>query len=286
MPEGRLLQRILDDINDLPPLPRVAAQVMEMTNDPDVSAAELNNIISQDEALTANLLKLCNSSYYGLPRVISSVTQAIMYLGFQTVRNMVLTSTLDRVYADYDLSFYNFEPGGLSRHSFGTAIASQVISKRLRPGLRDTAFTAGLLHGVGKIILGKYVREHKNELMEVSDGQFVTRAAEREVFGTDYAEVGSRIADNWNFPQELILAIGYHPEPEQAPGKPLLAVIVYLAQNTCNRLGVGLVGYPVVAPLTDYCVEATGTTEADMDSLCEEVQRNLEATTASNPDAK
>jgi HD-like signal output (HDOD) protein len=272
MPESRLLQRILDDINDLPPLPQVAAQVMQMTNDPDVSAAELNNVISQDEALTANLLKLCNSSYYGLPRVISSVTQAIMYLGFQTVRNMVLTSTLDRVYADYDLSFYNFEPGGLSRHSFATAIASQVISKKLRPGLRDTAFTAGLLHGVGKIILGKYVREHKNELMEVTDGQFVTREA--------------KIADNWNFPQELILAIGYHPEPELAPGKPLLSVIVYLAQNTCKRLGVGLLGGPIVSPLSDYCAEATGTTEEDMDALLAEVQQNLEATRAPNPDAK
>jgi len=286
MPEKRLLQRILDDINDIPPLPHVAAKVLEMTNDPDVSAAELNNIISQDEALTANLLKLCNSSYYGLPRVISSVTQAIMYLGFQTVRNMVLTSTLDRVYADYDLSFYNYEPGGLSRHSFGAAIAAQVISKKLRPGLRDTAFTAGLLHGVGKIILGKYVREHKNELLEFSDGQFVTRGAEREVFGTDYAEVGSKIADNWNFPQELILAIGYHPEPEQAPGKPLLAAIVYLAQNACNRIGVGLLGGSVVAPLSDYCVEATGTTEEDMEALCEEIARSLESTGAPNPNAK
>lgn len=286
MPENRLLQRILDDINDIPPLPQVAAQVMEMTNDPDVSAAELNNVISQDEGLTANLLKLCNSSYYGLPRVISSVTQAIMYLGFQTVRNMVLTSTLDRVYADYDLRFYNFQPSGLSRHSFGVAVASQIVSKKLRPGLRDTAFTAGLLHGVGKIILGKYVREHNEELLGVSEGQLVTREAEREVFGTDYAEVGAKIADNWNFPQELILAIGYHPEPDQAPGKPLLAAIVCLAQNACNRIGVGLLGGPLVVPLSAYCSEATGTTEEDMEPLCAEVEKNLEATQIPNPNAK
>lgn len=286
MSNNRLLQSILEDIHDIPPLPRIAAQVMEMTSDPDVSAAELNGIISQDEALTANLLKLCNSSYYGLPRVISSVTQAIMYLGFQTVRNMVLTSTLDRVYADYDLSFYNFVPGGLSRHSFATGIASQVVSKKLRPGLRDTAFTAGLLHGVGKIILGKYVREHNDELREISDSQFVTREAEREVFGTDYAEVGSKIADNWNFPQELILAIGYHPQPDQAPGQPLLAAIVCLAQNACNRIGVGLLGGPVVVALSDYCAEATGVTEDDMEAFCEEVNQSLEATVAPNPDVK
>jgi len=285
MSKNAIVDQILEDIHDIPPLPDIATRVMQLTNDPDVSAAELNKVISQDEALTANLLKLCNSSYYGLPRVISSVTQAIMYLGFQTVRNMVLATALDNVYQREDLSIYNYTPHGLSDHSFATAVASQVISKKLRPGLGDTAFTAGLLHGVGKIVLAKYARAHEDQLKEISGSDRITSEAEKEVFGADYAEVGATIADNWNFPQELILAIGFHLQPEEAKGRPLLAVIVYLGNVVCQRLGVGLLTGPQEAPISDYCVETTGFDEDSLPTLCEEVHENVRLTAEPNPKA-
>jgi len=283
MPESQIVKQILQDIHDIPPLPEIATRVMQLTNDPDVSAAELNKVISQDEALTANLLKLCNSSYYGLPRVISSVTQAIMYLGFQTVRNMVLSTALDRIYERTDLSVYHYTPHGLSEHSFATAVASQVISKKLRPGLGDTAFTAGLLHAVGKIVLAKYAREHREQLLQVSGADYITSEAERQVFGADYAEVGAKIADNWNFPQELILSIGHHLQPEEAKGRPLLAVIVYLGNIVCLRLGAGLTTGPRVVPISDYCTESTGISEDEMPALCEEVHENVRLTAEPNP---
>ena len=283
MPDSKIVEQILQDIHDIPPLPEVATRVMQLTNDPDVSAAELNKVISQDEALTANLLKLCNSSYYGLPRVISSVTQAIMYLGFQPVRNMVLSTALEKLYQRADLSVYNYSPQGLSEHSFGTAVASQVISKKLRPGLGDTAFTAGLLHAVGKIVLAKYASEHKEELLAISGSDHITSEAEKQIFGADYAEVGAKIADSWNFPQELILAIGYHLKPEEAAGRPLLAVIVSLGNNTCLRLGLGLNTGPLIVPLSEYCSEATGISEEAMPELCEEVRKAIQSMSQPNP---
>ncbi len=282
MPESEIVKKILQDIHDIPPLPEIATRVMQLTNDPDVSAAELNKVISQDEALTANLLKLCNSSYYGLPRVISSVTQAIMYLGFQTVRNMVLSTAMDKIYERVDLSVYQYTPHGLSEHSFATAVASQVISKKLRPGLGDTAFTAGLLHAVGKIVMAKYAREHRDQLVEISGGDHITSEAEKAVFGADYAEVGAKIADNWNFPQELILAIGYHLQPEEAKGRPLLAAIVYLGNIVCQRLGVGLITGPRVVQISDYCTEATGVNEDDMVALTKEVHDSVRLTAEPN----
>ncbi|NUN95610.1 MAG: HDOD domain-containing protein [Candidatus Omnitrophica bacterium] len=283
MTESNLLKAILQDIREIPPLPEVTTKVLQMTNDPDVSAAELNRVISTDEALTANVLKLCNSAYYGLPRVISSVTQAIMYLGFQTVRNMVLSTAVDHVYAKVDLSAYNHTQNGLSEHSFAVAVASQVISKRLRPGLGDTAFTAGLLHDVGKIVLAKYVRGSKERLIELSGSPHITRDAELEILGTDHAQVGSQIADHWNFPQELTLAIGYHHNPEDARGRPLLAVITYLANNVVLRLGNGLLSGPVVLPISEYCAEATGYTEETVDALGEEVRGAIQSmATAAN----
>ncbi len=286
MTESNLLKAILQDIREIPPLPEITSKVMQMTNDPDVSAAELNRVISTDQALTANVLKLCNSAYYGLPRVISSVTQAIMYLGFQTVRNMVLSTAVDQVYSKIDLSAYNHGANGLSEHSFAVAVASQVLSKRLRPGLGDTAFTAGLLHDVGKIVLAKYVRNSRQELVALSGSPHITREAELEILGTDHAQVGSQIVDHWNFPQELTLAIGYHHNPEDARGRPLLAVITYLANNVVLRLGLGLIAGPTVLPISAYCAEATGYTEDSMDTLGAEVQDAIQSMTAGTTKGK
>lgn len=277
MAESALIKRVLQDIKEIPPLPEVATRVLQMTNDPDVSAAELNKVISRDEALTANVLKLCNSAYYGLPRVISSVQQAIMYLGFQTVRNMVLTSAMNQVYLLQDLSIYNFKRNGLSDHSVATAVAAQVLSKKLRPGLSDTAFTAGLLHDVGKIVLARYLREHKDLLQHRSGVFEITRSVEHDLFGMDHSEVGAQIADNWNFPQELTLAIGFHHNPDEAKGRPLLAVITYLANNVCLRLGIGLLSGSLLPPLSNYCSEATGYTEERMTELMKEVHDTLQS---------
>jgi putative nucleotidyltransferase with HDIG domain len=279
MTETDLIKKILQDIREIPPLPDVAAKVLHMTNDPDVSAAELNRVISTDEALTANVLKLCNSSYYGLPRVISSVTQAIMYLGFQTVRNMVLSTAMDQVYALQDMSVYNYAKNGLTDHSFACAVAAQVISKKLRPGLGDTAFTAGLLHDVGKIVLAKYAKAYKERLIEVSGSNRITREAEAQVFGSDHAQIGAQIADSWNFPQELALAIGFHHNPEDAKGRPLLAVITYLANCVCLRLGTGLAEGAYTVPLSGYCSESTGYTEESVEELCAEVATAIQSMT-------
>ena len=275
MAESALIKRVLQDIREIPPLPEVATRVLQMTNDPDVSAAELNKVISRDEALTANVLKLCNSAYYGLPRVISSVQQAIMYLGFQTVRNMVLTSAMNQVYLLQDLSIYNYKRNGLSDHSSAVAIAAQVLSRKLRPGLIDTAFTAGLLHDVGKIVLAKYLREHKDHHQPQAGSPQISRSVERDLFGLDHAEVGAQIADNWNFPQELTLAIGFHHNPDEAKGRPLLAVITYLADNVCLRLGVGLARGGLFPPVSNYCSEATGFTEDRMEDLMKEVHEAI-----------
>ena len=147
-----LQKKILSEITEMPPLPAIVVKVMQMTKDPEVSASQLNKVISMDQALTANILKLCNSAYYGLPRVISSVTQAIMYLGFHTVRNLVMTSALHDMY-DVEMAGYGYDKGGLWKHSVATALASQILCKKFRPGLNDTAFTGGLLHvGHGQFV--------------------------------------------------------------------------------------------------------------------------------------
>ncbi|MBK7497444.1 MAG: HDOD domain-containing protein [Candidatus Omnitrophica bacterium] len=147
------------------------------------------------------MLKHCNSAYYGLPRVISSVSQAIMYLGFQTVRNMVLSSAVNQVFIKHDLSIYNYRKNGISDHSFAVAVACQTIARKLRPGLSDTAFTSGLLHDVGKIILGKYLREMNRFCSGGHPRQSSPVRELRNFPGWTTPRWGLISADNWNFPQ-------------------------------------------------------------------------------------
>lgn len=276
MPSDELIKRILKDVGKMPPLPDVLTMVMQMTKDPDVSASQMNKVISMDQALTANILKLCNSAYYGLPRVISSVTQAVMYLGFHTVRNLVMTCTLQDSYAS-QLQGYGYPEGGLWKHSVSVAIASQVLCKKIRPGLNDTAFTAGLLHDLGKTILNKHVGGRFQEIaVLMQEKNILMHEAEAEIFGFDHAIIGAKIADQWNFPPELVQAIGFHHYPDKAKGHPLLPAIVNMGDMLSISLGAGSnIQLGQSLEPSSYTREALGKVIDKMEPLLEEIGKAL-----------
>ena len=265
--KSNLLKQILQEVNEMPPLPAVVLKVIQMTKDPNVSASELNKIISMDQSLTANILKLCNSAYYGLPRVISSVTQAIMYLGFHTVRNLVMTTTLHDIY-DSETEGYGYGKGGLWRHSIACALGSQILCKKYRPGLNDTAFTAGLLHDVGKLLINKFSSNTYDSLVEVSHNNNLSLVeAEQELFGCDHAEVGAKVADTWNFPQELVQAIGFHHAPDKSQGKQLLTILVHIANVASQDSRISLIENPIVEEISDFAAKTINFSNAEMEDL-------------------
>lgn len=235
-----LPNKILREIRDIPPLPDVVVKVMQQTRDPNVSARELTETISMDQGLTGNILRLCNSAYYGIPRVVSSLTQAIMYLGFHTVRSLVLTCSVSNLF-NPDKKIYGYSRGGIWYHTVACAMTSELICKRIKPDLHDTAFTAGLLHDVGQLILGVTIKDTSDTIMDLMiNGGLNELDAERQVLGFSHEEVGGLLADNWNFPEELIQAIRYHHHPETVPTPSLLPAIVHLADTIVLELGYGI----------------------------------------------
>lgn len=241
MTTGReLLKRILRDLHGIPPMPHVIQKVMSMTQDPDITADQLNEVITLDQALTANVLKLCNSAYYGLPRQIASVSQAVTYLGFQTIRNLVLTSFLSEVYGGAVAG--SGTGSGLWEHSIAASAASQLICRQVkRPDANDISFTCGLLHDIGKTILMKFSRETMPEILgkvEKEGKSFFE--AEREVLGFDHAALGAKVADVWNFPPTLVQAIGLHHTPERAQGDRFLTHVTHLANHLAIEYGAGI----------------------------------------------
>jgi putative nucleotidyltransferase with HDIG domain len=273
--EESRFEAILKNVKEIPALPDVAVRVMRMTRDADVTANQLTEVISQDPGLTGNILRLCNSAYYGLPRVISSLSQAIMYLGFHTVRNLVLTCTICDLLGS-DRTIYGHGAGGLWTNSFACAVASQQIAYHIRPSLHDTAFTAGLLRDIGKVVIHRQIKDTESTLIEL-----MTRAnlslleAEQQTLGYTHPEVGAALADRWNFPRELVDAIQNHHYPSVTPEGSLVTVIVHAADVMVIERGYGVELTQIRYALDRTATEQKQITQEILDQVAAELDQHI-----------
>lgn len=271
-----LLNKIIREIKELPPLPDVVVKVMQITRSPDVTARQLNKVISQDQGLTGNVLRLCNSAYYGLPRAVSSLSQAVMYLGFHTIRNLILTCSISNLFS-MEKKNYGYSRGGLWYHSVTTAMISEFICKKINPDLRDTVFTAGLLHDIGQVIMGVKLKDTTETIVDLMTNNGLSDVeAEHEAVGFSHDELGSLVADNWNFPDELVHAIRYHHFPEKAKTKLDLTSIVHLGDSIALQLGFGVELEQMKYPARDFALEATKLSRQDLETLTEEARELVE----------
>ncbi|MFH1741948.1 MAG: HDOD domain-containing protein [bacterium] len=269
------LKALLKNVKDIPSLPDVAVRVMRMTRDPDVTANQLTRVISHDPGLTGNILRLCNSAYYGLPRVISSLPQAIMYLGFHTVRNLVLTCAISELLGG-DRSIYGHSPGGLWSCSFACAVASQELCRRIRASLHDTAFTAGLLRDIGKVVIHRQIKDTVSTLVEMmTQGGLSLLEAERQTLGYTHPEIGAALADHWNFPYELVDAILNHHRPSDASSVSLVTTVVHVADVMVIDRGYGVDLPQLRYSLDEESVRIGGITPEIIDEVASELDEHI-----------
>lgn len=226
-------QTLEKKLADLPPLPAVVARIMQTINDPDTSSDELNRLIAMDQGLSSKVLRIVNSAYYGFPKRISTLTQAIVILGYNTVRNLVLGVSA------FGLLGQKSMPYGLNRtqfweHSVATGIAGSIIAKKRLPKVRsasEEAFVGGLLHDVGALFLDSYFPVQYAVAMAFAVRESKSaRDSELMVLGIDHATVGRRIGEHWNFPQHLVSVMGGHPEPMRYKEISELVLIVHAAE--------------------------------------------------------
>ena len=237
-------RRVLKRVNDIPSLPQFVIDTLKKLDDPKSSAQDVADKLSRDEGLVLRILRLANSAYYGLPRRITGVSEAISLLGFKTVKSIVLAAS---VYKFMDGSFtgYALDRGELWKHSLSVAFASRYLAKRIK-GLDDEeAYVAGMVHDIGKIVLNDYVRFGYGIIAKlVEDDQVPFMDAERQVLGFDHAQVGGLIMEQWNLPETYMLAARYHHSPWELPeeSKPhqVFVDVIHVANILCLMLGVGL----------------------------------------------
>lgn len=225
MPE---VQRLITTLGDLPSSPSVVSAVIGMTTDLNTDLAKLGEVLSADQALTAKVLRLSNSSFYGRLKTVGTINEAIMILGFYTLRSLVIASSTRSLYQQKDPTKYL---PTLWVHSLGTAVAARLLGRKLRHPQLEEAFICGILHDIGKLVLtqklsGEYALVRQS--IEVGEDWC---PHEKEQFGFTHVDVGVVLLEKWNFPRALVEAVGmHHTDPSPIPDRPpTLAQLIWLA---------------------------------------------------------
>jgi putative nucleotidyltransferase with HDIG domain len=244
------VEEILADIKHVPSAPQVLQKVLSLVNDPEFSYLELMEIIQLDPGLTAHVLRMANSAYFNLTNPVSSLQQALTYLGVKNIVDVVMSSEVVGFYKKSQ-NGYIMERGELWRHSMACALLARKMGEDLEYPDTSTLFTAALLHDIGKIVLSQYVGEEFEKIEKlVSEHGKDFVAAEREVLGLDHAVLGAKMAQNWKLPPPIIRAIAYHHAPFTSPGNSRLVQLVAMSNLVVIGMGVGggVQGLAVPAP--------------------------------------
>ena len=241
-------RNVIDVAKDLPTLSTVVMRLNEMIASPTTSAADVGSLISQDLALTGKTLKLVNSSFYGFPKKINSIIHAIVILGFNKVKNIALSVSVLQAFKKTPGK--GFDYFGFWEHTIATAISAEVIARNLKSAYQEEAFVAGLLHDIGKLLLVQYFPDEYGKVRELIDREKITMfQAENEVIGFNHSLIGLWIAEKWNFPEPLCMAIRMHHNPLMARAHRELVLTVHVADIFARALGIGNGGDPYLPEL-------------------------------------
>lgn len=224
---------ILRSIHELPALPAVVLELIQSLGDSHISAEQLAVKISHDQAIAAKTLRLANSSFYGLPRQVTSIAEATAILGLRTLRSVATAAGLVGGFANSRCKGFDFD--AFWRHSIGTALTARALAKRVRLD-EDAAFTLGLVHDIGRLVLvSSYEDEYAQAIAYQIEHDCLMHAAERHHFGVDHADVGGVIAEHWHFAPEIVAAISCHHRPPPSKTKGLTD-LVHVADNIAHGL--------------------------------------------------
>jgi len=269
---------IVEGLGQVPTLPAIVARALEILNQPNANAEQAAKLIGQDLALSAKVLRLANSAFYGIPRTISSVDQAIVILGFQTVRSLVMSASVMKILGRGGRG--SVDRRGVWRHSVATALAARLLSRKLgrKLGLDTEAlFMAGLLHKIGVMILDSAVQSEYEIALRAATAEEAQPLPliERETLGTDHAALAGMLCEKWGLPDELRTPIANHIFPRESKTHVEQACIVHLASHLSEISGfaafVGLSQWPVDPGI----LEVIGLTPLDIPELGEQLKAEL-----------
>jgi len=243
----KAVKKKLRKLEGLPTLPPIVQKLNVMIEDEKTSIHQIADLIEKDQVITTKLLRLANSAFYGFPKKVSTVRNALMLLGFNVVKVLILTSSI------FDIIYK--EDVGLWEHSIGVAACSKILAEKL--GLKEPqeVATSGLLHDLGIIIQKVAFKEDYEKINELIKNGMDALSAEKEILGIDHAEMGSFLMRSWNLPDRLVEAVDAHHELERAKEFKKEAAIVHLSDILIHVRGYGTSLYKKVPPLQEKALK-------------------------------
>jgi putative nucleotidyltransferase with HDIG domain len=231
------IEEILKQAGELPPLPQVAQKAITILRNPESNMRELADVLVLDQAMTGLILRWVNSAYFGLWNPVSTVHQAVVYLGQRTLESLVLAASVVNLLSK-PIPGYGLEQGDLWKHSIGVAAGARLIAKKIGFQDPEIAYHAGLLCDIGKLVLGVMLLKPDINMEDWQGKPFSD--FEQAYFGVDHATLGAELARQWNLPEPLQVAIAYHHRPSLAGDHMMLASCVHMADAILMMMGVGL----------------------------------------------
>jgi len=259
-------QELVSGVVRLVSLPEVCIRVNEMMDDPVVNATDIGKVIAQDTSLTARLLKIVNSAFYGFQARIDTVSRAVTVIGLRELRGLVLAASAVESFSKLPndvLNLVNFW-----RHSVYCGVVAQLLAQKCNVLHSERLFIAGLLHDIGKLVItNKMINESREVIKRVETKKIPDYDAEQAILGFDHAEVGGELLKEWNMPESLCNAVKYHHRPRAAMEPTIEICIAHIANIITIRAEHGMSDGAIVPPIEAIALEMTGLVEADFEAV-------------------
>lgn len=268
-------KQVISNIRNLPTPPIVFHQIQKVIKDPKVNATQVASILSEDPAMSVKVLKLTNSAFYGLSREIDSVKQAVVIVGMEAIKNLVLSASVLDMFKgqNNDEEFQE----RFWRHSLAVAVCSRILAKQLRAkgtADPDAAFSCGLLHDIGKIIIQCYLpEEHKQVVKALSTNKtLMTFEIEEQVLGYNHTQIGALLSAQWKLPHTLGDAITYHHHPQLSESQEIMPYIIHIANHLAKKVFYDRSDAHLIGKLEPVLIQYMGVTEPDLDKHGEQLR--------------
>lgn len=232
-------EQVISKINDIKGFPVSTGKLINILMDPEINIGDIVKTVEYDPGTTVNILKLANSALYSTGREISSLKDAMVRIGHKNIIKIMLTSSMSS-FMKIPIKGYDLPPGELWKSSVNTAIGTEVIAETLNIEVPSSAFTAGLLHDIGKIIMSSFIKVNAAEIIDYARTQAIPfNEAEKTIIGIDHAEAGAILMEKWQIPDELIEPVKYHHCPGDAQKHMTVTEIVHIADALTMMGGLG-----------------------------------------------
>jgi putative nucleotidyltransferase with HDIG domain len=282
---GKVVASAIQEVSHIATLPEITLKIIDLVEDPTSTAQDLHHVISNDPALCSRILKVVNSSFYGLPGQIGNINRAIVLLGLNAVKNIAIAASLAKLFRGGELT-PRFSARDLWTHSIGTAAAAKMVADKAGLGLPDEAFLAGLLHDIGLMV---EMQVHRQKLIDVVeqlklDSEGVpTREMiplEESVFGASHEDFGLGLCEKWRFPRPFRTVAGYHHCPlDLEPATRGLVCVVYVADRLAANAGLGFRGDLMDTTIDPAVLDEIGLGPVSLDEIAETLPQEADSVT-------